>query len=45
LQIIIETLTIVSEEMSKKIKTTLSSKEVKKAQIFCRENIEQKKEE
>jgi hypothetical protein len=45
LQIIIETLTIVSEEMSKKIKTTLCSKEVKKAQIFRRENIEQKKEE
>jgi hypothetical protein len=39
------TLTIISEEMSKKIKTTLSSKDVKRAQVLYKEKIDQKKDE
>jgi hypothetical protein len=31
--------------MSKKIKTTLSSKEVKKVQVLCKDSCEQKREE
>lgn len=45
LQIIIETLTIISEEMSKKIKTTLSSKVVSRAQGIARERESKKEKE
>lgn len=41
IQIIIETLTILSEEMSKKIKSTLASKDVRRSQHFKEKNKEE----